>query len=151
MGRPGAYEGRFRGNYLEEAKSLLEGDLADLREYRSLEDSEEDRIFKAGPGESVFGLLYRISEELDTGLEADLFAIPLRQCAIELCECADVNPYLADSEGTVIAVTADERAFREANGGTTIGNLRDDRQRFVRAGGRQSFLTPNECSDRSEL
>ncbi len=144
--RPEVYEGRFRGNYLEEAKERLEKDLGSLAAAESTFPEVGTEIFTAGSGESLFGLLYRISEEMGSGLEADLFAVPIRQCAIELCECADINPYLADSEGIEIAVTDDERALESA-GGVTIGSLRADRQRFVRIGERVSFLTPEKQTE----
>ena len=166
---PEVYEGRFRGSYLDEARETLKEDIsandalsgtflnagykprgkAESPEGKACgnEDAWPDHlpiVFKADGKEGVLNLLYRISQELGTGLEADLFAIPVRQSTIELCECADINPYLLDSEGVFIAVTDDEDGFTERFGGVTIGKLRNDNQKFVRIGERVSFLSPGD-------
>lgn len=46
--------------------------------------------------------LWKMAEASGVGLHVDLRKVPVRQETIEICECFDVNPYQADSEGALL-------------------------------------------------
>ena len=50
----------------------------------------------------VLSGMWKMAEASETGLRADLRAIPVRQETIEICERLDVNPYKLLSEGAVL-------------------------------------------------
>ena len=63
----------------------------------------------------VLSGMWKMAEASETGLRADLRAIPVRQETIEICERLDVNPYKLLSEGAVLLGTG---AFASSDSGS---------------------------------
>lgn len=59
---------------------------------------------KLGRG-GIFNALWQLLDELSLGMEADLTRIPVLQETIEILELFDLNPYYADSAGSVLIAT----------------------------------------------
>lgn len=87
--------GRYSNNYLQRGRALLEGDV------KSGGDCAHTYCESAGR-DGVFGALWRLGEQLGTGMTLQLEAIPIRQIAIEMCDLADINPYEAKSSGCML-------------------------------------------------
>ena len=86
--------------------------------------------------QGILSALWRMAEELGTGLEVRLRDIPIRQETVEILEKFDLNPYYALSDGAYLAVTSHgdelQKAVKEA--GLTcdeIGELRPGIARTV--------------------
>ena len=56
--------------------------------------------------QGILSALWRMAEELGTGLEIRLRDIPIRQEVVEILEKFDLNPYYALSDGAYLAVTS---------------------------------------------
>ena len=105
---------RYSADYLERAEKELEKSISDgaiLNELLSdLKERTADTLIKAFVmcgKDGVFEALWRLGEETESGLKAELFSIPILQCAIEFCDLIDINPYEADSTGcTLIAAVS---------------------------------------------
>ena len=94
-------------------------------------------IYAAEIGEQgILSALWRMAEELGTGLEIRLRDIPIRQETVEILERFSLNPYYALSDGAYLAVTSHGDELLEAAGraGLTcdeIGELRPGIARTV--------------------
>ena len=121
------------------ARWLLENKREELELFfppffmRSAEDA-----FKCDPSCSgqLTAALWRMAEELGTGLEIRLRDIPIRQETVEILERFDLNPYYALSDGAYLAVTdrGDELMKAACSAGLTcdeIGELRPGIARTV--------------------
>ncbi len=65
----------------------------------------------------VLAALYRLTEEMGSGLEIDLKKIPILQETIEVCECFRLNPYQLASAGSFLALSGQGGALsRELRG-----------------------------------
>lgn len=65
--------------------------------------------------QGILSALWRMAEELHTGLEIRLRDIPIRQETVEILEQFDLNPYYALSTGAVLIVTSErERLLQTA-------------------------------------
>ena len=86
--------------------------------------------------QGILSALWRMAEELGTGLEIRLRDIPIRQETVEILERFDLNPYYALSDGAYLVVTCHEDellAFVRSAGLTCdeIGELRPGIARTV--------------------
>ncbi len=94
-------------------------------------------IYAAEIGEQgILSALWRMAEELGTGLEIRLRDIPIRQETVEILESFSLNPYYALSDGAYLAVTShgDELLEAASRAGLTcdeIGELRPGIARTV--------------------
>lgn len=100
-------------------------------------------------GESIYGALWNLGEELETGLRVRLADIPITEFCISVADILDINPYLMDSTGCVLAVTTEGRRLAEELGAAmipaaVIGYLTEDRKRCIESGEVTSFLTGHE-------
>lgn len=96
-------------------------------------------------GQGILSALWRMAEELGTGLEIHLRDIPIRQETVEILEKFDLNPYYALSDGAYLAVTVhgDELMKAAQRAGLTcdeIGELRPGIARTVINGGSVRYL-----------
>lgn len=55
----------------------------------------------------VSGALWLLGEKLQTGLTADLRAVPIRQETVEICEELDLDPYLLRGDGAWLMAVED--------------------------------------------
>ena len=53
----------------------------------------------------IYKALWDISAEAKTGIEVYLSKISSRQETIEICECLDANPYMLNSEGSLVIIS----------------------------------------------
>ena len=86
--------------------------------------------------QGILSALWRMAEELGTGLEIRLRDIPIRQETVEILEKFDLNPYYALSDGAYLVVTrhGDELITAARSAGLTcdeIGELRPGIARTV--------------------
>ncbi len=100
------------------------------------------------PGEGgIFKALWDMGSAYDLGLRADLKLIPIKQETVEICNYFDLNPYEADSKGSlVIAAPNGGRLCRalmdEGINAAVIGEFTKGNDRVVVNGERVRFLTP---------
>ena len=95
--------------------------------------------------QGILSALWRMAEDLDTGLEIRLRDIPIRQDTIEILEKFDLNPYYALSDGAYLVVTGrgDELMKVAQSAGLTcdeIGELRPGIARTVINGENVRYL-----------
>ena len=95
--------------------------------------------------QGILSALWRMAEELGTGLQIRLRDIPIRQETVEILEKFDLNPYYALSDGAYLAVTdcGDELMKACQNVGLTcdeIGELRSGVARVLINGGSVRYL-----------
>ena len=108
---------RFGESFTARALRYCEQTLdAEERACRILSSAEDFVLVRAGAG-GICAALWELCETAGTGLEAELFKIPVRQEWIEICEYMDHDPYLLDAGGSLAA------AFGE--GADTAGILRE--------------------------
>lgn len=86
--------------------------------------------------QGILSALWRMAEEMHTGLLVYLRNIPIRQETVEILERFDLNPYYALSSGAFLVVTGDRERLMEAvlKAGLTceeIGELRSGNARNV--------------------
>ncbi len=146
-------------NYAERYRQELSERFPDffLRKERKLRKEQEQLAACADSSDSgvmawetflnrgVFETLWILAERLGCGLEVDLYAIPISQFTIELCELYNLNPYTeAAGEGKLVITKKPEQLiFKEGCGGTVIGRLTLGRDRVVKNGEELRYLTPN--------
>ena len=86
-----------------------------------------------------------MAEASETGLRADLRAIPVRQETIESCEFFDLNPYNTDSAGALLVAVEDGFGLvsvleREEIHAAVIGRTNDGNARIIYNQGNKSYL-----------
>lgn len=96
-------------------------------------------------GQGILSALWRMAEELGTGLEIRLRDIPIRQETVEILTQFDLNPYYSLSTGAVLIVTADHEGLLGAAAAhglacEEIGELRSSIARTIRNGDSVRYL-----------
>lgn len=104
----------------------------------------------------VFGALWELAEGAGVGLLADLKKIPIKQEAVELCEFFDINPYQAESAGSLLMVSQDGSGLvRELSEkgmeGTVIGRTKKGRDRLLLNGEETRFLEPPKMNELKKM
>ncbi|MGN1267037.1 MAG: AIR synthase-related protein [Dorea sp.] len=87
----------------------------------------------------VLAALWNLAKETETGIEADLKQLPVRQETIEVCEYFHLNPYQLTSAGSMLMVTEDGDKLVEAMHAqeipaTIIGRLTDNNDKILHNG-----------------
>lgn len=95
--------------------------------------------------QGILSALWRMAEELHTGLEIRLRDIPIRQETVEILEQFDLNPYYALSTGAVLIVTSERErllqiAKEHGQSCDEIGELRPTVARTIRNGESVRYL-----------
>lgn len=93
---------RFSERYRRQAEQIS-SDLTIKAAAAAVKECSEYLLSAAQTG--IFGALWDLSEELETGFRIELDQLPLRQETIEFCEVFDKNPYWIASDGAVLIVT----------------------------------------------
>lgn len=93
----------------------------------------------------IFTALWHLAGELETGLEADLRKIPVRQETIEICEYFDLNPYNICSGGSALLAAVQggalaERLEREGIPAAVIGHTADGNDKLLWNDGSKRYL-----------
>ncbi len=137
--------GRFSASYVEDM-------LADWKSYsispaaRILEKCGACYMHDVSCG-GVYGALWQLGAGIKKGITIDNFKIPIRQETVELCEFYDINPYMLDGTGALLAVTqhgqaAVEELSREGIMSRVIGKVASGKERVVTVGEDKRFLEP---------
>lgn len=137
--------GRFSPSYVEDM-------LADGKNYsilsatRILEKCGTCYMHDVSCG-GVYGALWQLGAGIKKGITIDNFKIPIRQETVELCEFYDINPYMLDGTGAVLAVTENGQKAVEALGragimSRVIGTVSSGKERVVTVGEDKRFLEP---------
>lgn len=134
---------RFPAAMLEEAKGFA--DFSDTqREKELILSFEEAEIFPLGEGGILAGL-WQMADRAGVGLTAELRRMSIRQETVEICEALDVNPYILESTGALLAGAVHGYGLCEelkrqgipavvigrTNGGNDRVIYNQDRKRFV--------------------
>ncbi|MDE6025125.1 MAG: hypothetical protein K2G45_06720 [Lachnospiraceae bacterium] len=95
----------------------------------------------------VYGALWQLGAGIKRGITIDNFNIPIKQETVELCEFYNINPYMLDGTGALLAVvengqTAVEELGRVGIMSCTIGSVTSEKERVVTIGGDKRFLEP---------
>lgn len=93
----------------------------------------------------IFTALWKLAEQMESGLEVDLRKIPVRQETIEICEYFDINPYNVLSGGSFLIASAEGAALAEALSrqgipAAVIGRLVKGNDRILWNDGNKRFL-----------
>ena len=128
-------ESFFPHFFMKRAEEAVKSDLVRAGDLPA-ELSEICSYIKEIGGQGILSALWRMAEELGTGLEIRLRDIPIRQETVEILEKFDLNPYYALSDGAYLAVTVhgDELMKASQRAGLTcdeIGELRPGIARTV--------------------
>ncbi|MBR1758044.1 MAG: AIR synthase family protein [Lachnospiraceae bacterium] len=97
----------------------------------------------------VFGALWEVAAASNVGVEVDLYAIPIKQETVEICEYFDINPYMLMSSGCLLIGCDDgEGLVTELAGAgipaAVIGRVTSGNDRVILNRGERRFLTPPE-------
>ncbi|MBQ9278864.1 MAG: hypothetical protein IJ224_09570 [Lachnospiraceae bacterium] len=119
----------------------------------------------------IYGALWQLGVKIKHGISVNHANIPIKQETVEICEFFDINPYMLDGTGAVIAVVRDESEncadkavsgkgidgvdsekrtedmkFKKGLVVATIGRITDDNDKVVMLGDEknpeQRFLSP---------
>ena len=98
-------EAFFPHFFMKRAKERIESDFYRAEGFPAL--LSENCLYVREIGEQgILSSLWRMAEELSSGLEIRLRDIPIRQETVEILERFDLNPYYALSDGAYLAVTS---------------------------------------------
>lgn len=134
---------RFSEAMIEEAKAFRK--FADTRrEAELIRQYGKTEIYPLGKGGILTGL-WEIADRAGLGLTADLRKMTIRQETVEICEVLDVNPYLLESSGALLAGVENGYAVCEelCLAGITakvIGRVNDGTERVIYNQGRKRFV-----------
>jgi len=141
----GRLEERYGMRYLMQGIAGLEAEFADENCMRELTKSGCD-VFVVGK-QGIYKALWALGETLSCGLRVRLEDIPISQFAIEISEFSDVNPYLTDSLGCILACCEEGRALADKLNSAgcpaaVIGYTTTDRTRGIINHDTVTYLTP---------
>ncbi|MBQ8945462.1 MAG: hypothetical protein IJ058_01480 [Lachnospiraceae bacterium] len=143
---------RFSTSYIEKMQNLRDltparqGVLADIAR-----TDPELFLFPVSEG-GIYGALWDMCEELDSGITVQLKDIPVYQETVELCDLLDLDLYKLYSAGALLAVTGDPDGLSEklnAAGvpASLIGCLTDTRDRVILKGDEVRFITKPDMDE----
>ena len=97
----------------------------------------------------VYGALWQLGEALKLGATVEHRSIPIRQETVEVCNYFDVNPYMLDGTGALLAVAKEgdklaEYLSQEGYKSSVVGKLTQNKDRVVVLNdeGEKRFLAP---------
>ncbi len=97
----------------------------------------------------VYAGLWQLGSRIGKGLKIKHFDIPIKQETIEFCEVLDINPYMLEGTGAMLAVARDGKeavnALQKAGiNAAIIGEVTQGKERIVTLsdGGEKRFLAP---------
>lgn len=139
--------GRFSQGYLKRGIAALRAGYISEEQLSAL--TQSCICVRRLNGESIYGGLWNLGEELGHGLRVYLHKIAIAGFCIEVADLLDVSPYLLDSTGCVLAVAGNGQkivsGLTEAGiQADIIGYLTDDRDRCICNGEITSYLTGHE-------
>lgn len=132
--------------YIDESKQKLSDiNKIDKEIFNQIDNDYIHEISDYG----IFGSLWDYAEERKTGIEIDLFSIPIDQATVEICEIFDINPYTSPSKGVyIMSVKSGYDACKtlEKNGicATVVGKETNSNDRVIVNGDEKRFLTPTD-------
>ena len=143
-------EERFPAAFLYAAENL-EREMNVREDARALDRFGSDHVLPLGEG-GIFTALWKMAEQMASGLEVDLRKIPVRQETIEICEYFDVNPYGLISSGMMLMASEDGNALvhalAEANiPATVIGKATEGNDRVIVRDEERRFLEPPKTDE----
>lgn len=96
---------RFVPSFLAQTKELRRELVIPDQLLRATAAQGKIRAIRQIGSGGILAALWDMAEELDTGFEADLSAMTLRQETVEICEFYRLNPYQMTSAGSFLIVT----------------------------------------------
>lgn len=102
-------ETRYPRTYIQKAEQLLQG-ISVRGEEIVLRKQPFFALHYLGTG-GIYSGLWQFAMAYETGFEVTLEDIPIRQETIEICEYYDINPYMLDSTGSIMAAVEDGPAL----------------------------------------
>ncbi len=116
-----------------------------VRKEAAIAYSHGDRCMYACSDGGIYAALWKLADRSDSGINAELKAIPVKQETVELCEFYDINPYRLRSDGALLIATDDpdglmSRLAEEDIPSSVIGYMTDGRDRIVTNGDEKRFL-----------
>lgn len=128
---------RFSPGFLKQILSYKEEIFAE-KEIHFAKDMGVSFICQVSEG-GILAALWNLAKETETGLEADLRHLPVRQETIEVCEFFRLNPYQLTSTGCMLMVTADgeklvEAMHEQGMAAEVIGRLTDNNDKILHNG-----------------
>lgn len=141
----------YASGYLTRGIKSLE-DAAPSGECMELISGHCDRsggCFRVLENESLYGALWLVLQETDSGARILFDRIETAQFTVEMCEFADVNPCLEDSSGCCVCVCQDGQRLADSLNGkglpaAVIGYTTGDKKRVVVNGEVVTYLTGRE-------
>lgn len=128
---------RFASGFLRQAAEF-EAELFASEEIEAARENGASLIMQIGEG-GVFAALWRLAEKADTGLEADMKKMSIRQETVEVCEHFRLNPYQLASAGSFLIVTDKgaplvQELSRKGIHASVIGSLKDNNDKIIKNG-----------------
>ena len=94
--------------YLIEDAARFEKYLSTEKDTETAKGVNECETIPLGAG-GLYKALYELSKEKKCGITAFAKAIPIRQETIEISEFYDINPYMLNSQGSILIITPREK------------------------------------------
>lgn len=134
----------YPGSYLRRGIAGLQCEFTDNEAGKMITAASFEGLSMVGE-DGIFAALWRMGEEIDSGLRVELSKISISQFCIEISDRFDINPYTADSTGCVLILCKDPlKLNRELTEGgahsAIIGYLTDDKTRGIMNNGIISYL-----------
>lgn len=130
--------------------NIIKSIVLDHSDLKMIQERVEPYILGLG-SDGIFGGLWSLGQQLNSGLVVDLNIIPISQQTLEVCEFLNLNPYMQDSQGSYLIVSALGTVFieeLEAAGvpAIVIGRLTKGKARIVRNSDEIRYLTPPKAN-----
>ena len=143
---------RFSTSYIEKMQNLRDLTPARQAVLADIARTEPELfLFPVSEG-GIYGALWDMCEELDSGITVQLKDIPVYQETVELCDLLDLDLYKLYSAGALLAVTGDPDGLSEklnAAGvpASLIGCLTETRDRVILKGDEVRFITKPDMDE----
>lgn len=144
-------EKRFAPSYVESCRfSDEEYSVAPVAEKAMCYSSEVELAYMHDVSfGGVYGALWQLGEALNLGVSVEHRSIPIRQETVEVCNFFDINPYMLDGTGALLAVAKEgdklaEYLSQEGYKASVVGRLTQNKDRVVILNdeGEKRFLAP---------
>lgn len=145
---------RFSPTFIKKVHSLF-GNTDAAEDKKTAHKAGATAVYEIKEG-GIFGALWDAAEELGTGLDIDLYSIPIRQETIEVSELFEINPYKLLSTGALLILTDrghDLVREYESTGrnAAVIGKVTDGNDRVVFYDEKKRFLEPPEGNELDKI
>lgn len=138
---------RYSGEYVRRMQRQFDG-IMKIDEIIAILMKNSSHAYEVGEG-GLFGALWKLGADIQSGLEVDLKAIPIYQETVEVCDFLDINPYMLYSGGCLLLLTDKGEELMDdlsqiGMNASYIGKLTDKNDRVIQNKEETRYLTMPE-------